>query len=48
MHESVGVPSTSTVHAPQWPSPQATFVPVSDSSSRSASASVVPTGERTS
>ena len=29
MHESVGTPSTSTVHAPQWPSPQAIFVPVS-------------------
>ena len=29
MHESVGSPSTSTVHAPQCPSPQATFVPVS-------------------
>src|SRR5439155_13530248 len=46
MHESVGTPSMSTVHAPQWPSPQATLVPVSDSSSRSASASVVPTLER--
>ena len=29
MHESVGVPSTSTVHAPQCPSLQAIFVPVS-------------------
>src|SRR5581483_2369727 len=45
MHDSVGTPSTSTVHAPQWPSPHATFVPVSDSSSRSASASVVPTSQ---
>src|SRR5580765_266930 len=48
MHERVGTPSTSTVHAPQWPSPHATFVPVSISSSRSASASVVPTSERSS
>src|SRR5262249_61395827 len=48
MHESVGLPSTRTVQAPQCPSPQATFVPVSESSSRSASASVVPTGLRTS
>ena len=44
MHESVGVPSTSTVHAPQWPSLHATFVPVSPKRSRSASASDVPTG----
>ena len=28
MHESAGTPSSWTVHAPQWPSPQATFVPV--------------------
>ena len=48
MHDSVGTPSTSTVQAPQCPSAQATFVPVSDSSSRSASASVVPTSECTS
>ena len=47
MHDSVGTPSTSTVHAPQCPSPHATFVPVSVSSSRSASASVVPTGRST-
>src|SRR5947209_9231775 len=45
MHDSVGTPSTSTVHAPQCPSPHAIFVPVSDSSSRSVSASVVPTSE---
>src|SRR3954468_21744364 len=44
MHESVGTPSTRTVHAPQCPSLQAIFVPVSPSSSRSVSASDVPTG----
>ena len=35
MHESVGTPSTCTVHAPQWPSLHAIFVPVSPSRSRS-------------
>src|SRR5262245_3728083 len=44
MHDSVGTPSTSTVQAPQWPSPHAIFVPVSSRSSRSTSASVRPTG----
>ena len=44
MQESIGTPSTRTVQAPQWPSLQATFVPVSPMPSRSASASDVPTG----
>ena len=35
MQASAGAPSTSTVQAPQWPSLQATFVPVSPISSRS-------------
>src|SRR5215213_5938840 len=48
MHESVGTPSTRTVQAPQCPSLQAIFVPVSPSSSRSVSASDVPTGTSTS
>ena len=39
-----GTPSSSTVQAPQCPSPQAIFVPVSPMSSRSVSASVCPTG----
>jgi hypothetical protein len=48
MQESAGTPSTSTVQAPQCPSPHATFVPVRESSSRKTSASVVPTLARTS
>src|SRR5438094_2726337 len=44
MHDRVGTPSSCTVHAPQWPSPQATFVPVRPRSSRRVSASVCPTG----
>ena len=32
------------MHAPQWPSPHATFVPVRPSSSRSVSARLTPTG----
>jgi hypothetical protein len=28
MHDSVGMPSICTVHAPQWPSLHAIFVPV--------------------
>src|SRR3954468_8800773 len=47
MHESVGTPSTRPVQAPQWPSLHAIFVPLSPSSSRSASASDVPTGAST-
>src|SRR3954453_20813579 len=47
MHESTGTPSSCTVQAPQWPSAQAIFVPVSPSSSRRVSASVVPTGTST-
>jgi hypothetical protein len=47
MHESTGVPSTSTVQAPQCPSPQAILVPVKPIPSRSASASEVPTGTST-
>ena len=47
MHESAGVPSSRTVHAPQCPSPQAIFVPVSPRSSRSVSASVFRTGPST-
>src|SRR5262249_6196282 len=43
MQESVGTPSSITVHAPQWPSPQATFVPVSPRSSRNTCASERPT-----
>src|SRR3954469_4501620 len=43
MHESTGTPSSCTVHAPQWPSPQAIFVPVSPRSSRSVSARELPT-----
>src|SRR4029453_9886255 len=44
MHESTGTPSSCTVQAPQWPSLQATFVPVRPRSSRSVSARVRPTG----
>ena len=47
MHESVGMPSTCTVHAPQWPSLHAIFVPVSPSDSRNACARLVPTGAST-
>src|SRR5207248_7543120 len=47
MHERVGTPSRSTVHAPQWPSPQATFVPVSPRSSRRTYASGRSTGGST-
>src|SRR6185437_3350376 len=47
MHESTGSPSTRTVHAPQWPSLHATFVPVSPIRSRSASASEVSAGAST-
>src|SRR3954452_21202229 len=43
MHESVGTPSICTVHAPQWPSLHAIFVPVRPSSSRSTCASDDPT-----
>jgi hypothetical protein len=39
MHESIGTPSTWTVHAPQCPSKHAIFVPVSPRSSRRTSAS---------
>src|SRR5579872_4443082 len=42
MHESVGRPPTSTVQAPQWPSPQAVLVPVSPISSRKTSAREAP------
>ena len=48
MHESTGTPSSCTVHAPQWPSPHAIFVPVRPRSSRSTSASVRPTAGSTS
>jgi hypothetical protein len=44
MQDRVGTPSSCTVHAPQWPSPQATFVPVKPRSSRSTVASERPTG----
>ncbi len=44
MQLSTGTPSSCTVQAPQWPSAQAIFVPVSPRSSRSVSASVCPTG----
>src|SRR5204862_3928212 len=47
MHESTGTPSSCTVQAPQWPSAQATFVPVRPRSPRSVSASVWPTGAST-
>src|SRR5437763_3771022 len=47
MHDRTGIPSRSTVHAPQWPSPQATFVPVSPRSSRSTAASDRSTGGST-
>src|SRR4051812_38374420 len=40
LHENVARPLTSTVHAPQLPSPQPYFVPVRCSSSRSTSSSV--------
>src|SRR3954454_10218112 len=43
MHESVGTPSIWTVHAPQWPSLHAIFVPVRPSSSRRSCASETPT-----
>src|SRR6266550_914557 len=48
MQDNVGTPSSMTVHAPQWPSPQATFVPVRPMSSRSTCASERPTGASTS
>src|ERR671930_937585 len=48
MHESTGTPSSWTVQLPQWPSPQAIFVPVSPSGPRSVSARVWPTGASTS
>src|SRR6266536_710155 len=38
------MPSSRTVHAPQWPSAHAIFVPVRPRSSRSVSARVRPTG----
>src|SRR6478735_5259356 len=44
MQESVGTPSSCTVQAPQWPSPQAILVPVKPRSSRSTCASDRPTG----
>src|SRR6266571_2470172 len=44
MQESTGTPSTCTVHAPQWPSLQAIFVPVSPTTSRSACARLIPIG----
>src|ERR671930_733177 len=47
MQERVGMPSRSTVHAPQWPSPQAIFVPVRPRSSRRTYASGRPTGGST-
>src|SRR5262245_63079921 len=43
MHERAGTPSSITVHAPQCPSPHATFVPVRPRSSRSTCASERPT-----
>src|SRR5438128_1622349 len=43
MQESTGTPSICTVHAPQWPSLQAIFVPVKPSFSRSTAARLVPT-----
>src|SRR6266480_534699 len=48
MQDNVGTPSSMTVQAPQWPSPQATFVPVRPMSSRSTCASERPTGASTS
>src|SRR5213078_601585 len=48
MHDSVGTPSSITVHAPQWPSPQTTFVPVRPRSSRNTCASERPTFASTS
>ncbi|HYX88240.1 MAG TPA: molybdopterin cofactor-binding domain-containing protein, partial [Gaiellaceae bacterium] len=48
IQESTGTPSSWTVQAPQWPSPQAIFVPVRPSSPRRVSASVRPTGGSTS
>jgi len=33
-HDLTGTPSTRTVHAPHWPSPQPYFVPVNPKSSR--------------
>src|SRR2546422_8844245 len=44
MHDSVGTPSIWTVHAPQWPSLHAIFVPVRPSCSRSSCARLMPTG----
>src|SRR5690349_6161913 len=44
MQESTGTPSSCTVQAPQWPSLQATLVPVRPRSSRRVSASDCPTG----
>src|SRR4051794_39101166 len=44
MHESVGTPSICTVHAPQWPTLHAIFVPVKPIVSRRSCASDVPTG----
>jgi len=39
--ESIGIPSTSTVHDPQAPRPQPSLVPVSPNSSRKTSRSVL-------
>src|SRR5919198_3714467 len=47
MHDSVGTPSTCTVHAPQWPSLHAPFVPVSPSRSRRTVARLAPIGTST-
>src|SRR5205085_684667 len=47
MQDRVGTPSRSTVHAPQWPSPHATFVPVRPRSSRRTYASGRSTGGST-
>src|SRR5919198_388911 len=47
MHDRAGMPSRSTVQAPQWPSPQAIFVPVRPRSSRRTYASGRPTGGST-
>ena len=43
-HELTGLPSTSTAHAPQAPSPQASFVPSSSRSSRRTASSRRPAG----
>src|SRR5436190_4561717 len=47
MHDSVGTPSTCTVHAPQCPSLHAVYAPVRPSRSRSSVARLVPTGAST-